>query len=41
MSKGADPCRKSGDNDCEAQDFLKPYISPYSKGVANYDKKSC
>lgn len=38
MAKGADPCQESKDNECESQDFLKPYISPYSKGVADYDK---
>ncbi|MAJ02151.1 MAG: hypothetical protein CMA10_07095 [Euryarchaeota archaeon] len=38
LSKDADPCKKSATNSCEAQDFLKPYISPYSKGVASYDK---
>ena len=36
MAKSQKPC--DGD-DCNKTEFLKPYISPYSKGVANYDKK--
>ena len=36
MAKGQEAC--DGD-DCNKTEFLKPYISPYSKGVANYDKK--
>ena len=36
MAKDQKPCE--GD-DCNKTEFLKPYISPYSKGVANYDKK--
>ena len=35
MAKDQKPC--DGD-DCNKTEFLKPYISPYSKGVANYDK---
>jgi sodium-dependent phosphate cotransporter len=35
MAKDQKPC--DGD-DCNNTEFLKPYISPYSKGVANYDK---
>ena len=35
MAKDQEPC--DGD-DCNKTEFLKPYISPYSKGVANYDK---
>ena len=27
------------EGDCEKQEFLKPYVSPYSKGIASYDKK--
>lgn len=27
------------DDECEKQEFLKPFISPYSKGIAVYDKK--
>lgn len=27
------------EDDCVKREFLKPYISPYSKGVASYDKK--
>ena len=36
MAKDQKPCE--GDK-CKKTEFLKPYISPYSKGVANYDKK--
>ena len=36
MAKDQKSCE--GD-DCNKTEFLKPYISPYSKGVANYDKK--
>merc|ERR1712100_632199 len=36
MAKDQEPCE--GD-DCNKTEFLKPYISPYSKGVASYDKK--
>ena len=35
MAKSQKPC--DGD-DCNKTEFLKPYISPYSKGVANYNK---
>ena len=35
MAKDQEPC--DGDK-CEKTEFLKPYISPYSKGVANYNK---
>ena len=35
MVKDIDKCE--GDN-CNSQQFLKPYISPYSKGIANYNK---
>merc|ERR1711990_106644 len=36
MAKDQEPCE--GDK-CNKTEFLKPYISPYSKGVASYDKK--
>ena len=36
MAKDQKSCE--GD-DCNKTEFLKPYISPYSKGVASYDKK--
>ena len=36
MAKDQKPCE--GDK-CKKTEFLGPYISPYSKGVANYDKK--
>ena len=36
MAKDQKSCE--GD-DCNKTEFLKPYISPYAKGVANYDKK--
>ena len=35
MAKDQKPC--DGDK-CKKTEFLGPYISPYSKGVANYDK---
>ena len=35
MAKDQEPC--DGEK-CEKTEFLKPYISPYSKGVANYNK---
>ena len=36
MAKNQKTCE--GD-DCNKTEFLKPYISPYAKGVASYDKK--
>ena len=36
MAKNQKSCE--GD-DCHQAEFLKPYIDPYAKGVANYDKK--
>ena len=36
MAKDQKPC--DGDK-CKKTEFLGPYISPYSKGVASYDKK--
>lgn len=38
MAKDADVCQKDVD-DCEKTEFLKPFISPYIKGVASYNKK--
>jgi sodium-dependent phosphate cotransporter len=35
MAKSQTAC----EGDCVKSEFLKPYISPYSKGVAGYDKK--
>ena len=35
MAKEQKPC----EDECVKREFLKPYISPYSKGVAAYDKK--
>ena len=35
MVKDQKPC----EDECVKREFLKPYISPYSKGVAAYDKK--
>uniref|UniRef100_A0A7S0X463 Uncharacterized protein n=1 Tax=Mantoniella antarctica TaxID=81844 RepID=A0A7S0X463_9CHLO len=35
MAKNQKVCEE----DCVKTEFLSPYISPYSKGVANYDKK--
>eukprot|EP00740_Mantoniella_antarctica_P008918 CAMPEP_0181377354 /NCGR_PEP_ID=MMETSP1106-20121128/17853_1 /TAXON_ID=81844 /ORGANISM="Mantoniella antarctica, Strain SL-175" /LENGTH=657 /DNA_ID=CAMNT_0023496085 /DNA_START=55 /DNA_END=2028 /DNA_ORIENTATION=+ len=35
MAKKQTACEEG----CVKREFLKPYISPYSKGVANYDKK--
>jgi sodium-dependent phosphate cotransporter len=35
MVKDQKPC----EDECVKREFLKPYISPYSKGVAQYDKK--
>ena len=35
MVKDQKPC----EDVCDQAEFLKPYIDPYSKGVANYDKK--
>ncbi len=36
IAKTQKPCE--GD-DCNKTEFLKPYIDPYAKGVANYDKE--
>ena len=35
MVKDQKPCEEDS---CVTQEFLKPYISPYSKGIAGYDK---
>ena len=35
MAKNQKTCEGE---DCNEQQFLKPYISPYEKGVAGYDK---
>ena len=37
MAKDQKPC--PDDDPCVKPEFLKPYISPYSKGVAAFDKK--
>ena len=31
--------KRACEGNCEKQEFLKPYVSPYSKGIASYDKK--
>ena len=36
MAKNQKAC---DDDNCNKKEFLKPYVSPYSKGVADYDKK--
>ena len=35
--KDLDGCDKESD-DCIKREFLKPYISPYTKGIAKYNK---
>jgi sodium-dependent phosphate cotransporter len=39
MAKSQKPCDEDAGDNCVKQEFIKPYISPYSKGVAQYDKK--
>lgn len=39
MAKSQEPCDEDAGDKCEKHEFIKPFISPYSKGVANYDKK--
>lgn len=39
MSKDKDACTETNEGDCDSQDFLKPYMKPYTDGVASYDKK--
>jgi len=38
MAKNQKPCDEDAGDNCVKQEFIKPYISPYSKGVAKYDK---
>ncbi|KAK3241739.1 hypothetical protein CYMTET_48524 [Cymbomonas tetramitiformis] len=38
MAKGEEACDEDVD-DCEATEFIKPYLKPYISGVASYDKK--
>jgi len=38
MAKSQEPCDEDAGDKCEKHEFIKPFISPYSKGVANYDK---
>jgi len=37
MVKDIETCDKETD-DCNKREFLKPYVSPYSKGIAKYNK---
>eukprot|EP00854_Cymbomonas_tetramitiformis_P022587 gene22587-27263_t len=39
MVKDTQACEEDSDTACEDQDFIKPFIKPYSSGVASYDKK--
>jgi len=39
MAKGQSPCDEDAGDKCVKQEFIKPFISPYSKGVVQYDKK--
>ena len=39
MVKDIDACDDSDGEDCQKTEFLKPYVSPYTKGIAAYDKK--
>ena len=39
MVKDIDACDDSDGDDCSKTEFLKPYVSPYTKGIAAYDKK--
>lgn len=38
LSKNIDACNEDED-DCEKQEFIKPYIKPYYNDIAKYDKK--
>merc|ERR1719183_2339313 len=38
MVKDMDTCDKDAGDNCNKREFLKPYVSPYSKGIANYNK---
>ncbi|KAK3267496.1 hypothetical protein CYMTET_23950 [Cymbomonas tetramitiformis] len=39
LQNSAQACEEDSDTACEDQDFIKPFIKPYSSGVASYDKK--
>lgn len=38
MAKNANACDDS-ENDCDKQEFIKPYLKPYYNDIAKYDKK--
>jgi len=38
LAKSQKPCDEDAGDNCVKQEFIKPYISPYSKGVAKYNK---
>lgn len=38
VAKNIDECN-TDENDCEKQEFIKPYLKPYYNDVAKYDKK--
>ena len=38
MVKDIDTCDTEAGESCNKREFLKPYVSPYSKGIANYNK---
>ncbi|MDA9097919.1 Na/Pi symporter [bacterium] len=38
MVKGIEACDKDAGDKCNQREFLKPYVSPYAKGIANYNK---
>jgi sodium-dependent phosphate cotransporter len=38
MTKGIKACDAAAGDKCKATEFLKPYVTPYSKGIANYNK---
>jgi hypothetical protein len=37
LAKSQEPC-DTDQEDCVAQEFLKPYLKPYAYGIAKYDK---
>ena len=38
MTKDMNGCDEDAGDKCQKTEFLKPYVSPYSKGLANYNK---
>jgi sodium-dependent phosphate cotransporter len=38
MTKDMNGCDEDAGDKCKKTEFLKPYVSPYSKGIANYNK---